>query len=279
VNEAASKCEYSDRIALREDFQIMDAANLMRQDWDERARKDAFHYIASWRKDWTPESFFQSGEEDYGRFVAPIFDRWRWESQDKAMLELGCGAGRMTRSFARRFSRVYAFDISKEMLGHAKALFPEASNINWILGNGFDLSGLGDETVDFAFSYIVLQHMPEPPFAVRYIREMLRVLKPGGMFLFQFNSVPKMTMNWKGQLAWRIVDFPWALGFRQASRRVASLLGLPPDIAGKSWRGAPLDVKMVRETVETAGATVKELSGEKTPMTWCCGLKSRAMVQ
>jgi hypothetical protein len=36
---------------------------------------------------------------------------------------------------------------------------------------------------------------------------------------------------------------------------------------------------MVRETVETAGATVKELSGEKTPMTWCCGLKSRAMVQ
>jgi len=257
----------------------MDAANLMRQDWDERARKDAFHYIASWRKDWTPESFFQSGEEDYRRFVAPVFDRWPWEPQGKAMLELGCGAGRMTRSFAQRFSRVHAFDISKEMLGHARALFSEASNVDWILGNGFDLSGLGDETVDFAFSYIVLQHMPEPSFAVRYIREMLRVLKPGGMFLFQFNSEPKMNMNWKGQLAWRIVDFPWALGFRQASRGIASLLGLPPDIAGKSWRGASLDVKMVRETVEAAGATVKEMAGEKTPMTWCCGLKSRAEAQ
>jgi SAM-dependent methyltransferase len=248
----------------------------MRQDWDERARKDAFHYIASWRKDWTPESFFQSGEEDYGRLVAPVFDRRRWEPQGKAMLELGCGAGRMTRSFARRFSRVYAFDISKEMLGHAKTLFPEASNVDWILGNGFDLSGLGDESVDFAFSYIVLQHMPEPSFAVRYIREMLRVLKPGGMFLFQFNSELKMNMNWKGQLAWRIVDFPWALGFRQASRGVAALLGLPPNIAGKSWRGGSLDFKLVREAVETAGAAVKEMAGEKTPMTWCCGLKSRA---
>jgi len=257
----------------------MDTANLMRQDWDERARKDAFHYIASWRSDWTPESFFQSGEEDYQRFVAPALDRYGWEMQNKAMLELGCGAGRMTRSFAQRFIDVYAFDISSEMLDHARALFPEVSNIRWILGNGSDLSALADETVDFAFSYIVLQHMPEPKFAIRYIREMLRVLKPDGLFLFQFNSVPRMTMNWKGRLAWRIVDFPWALGFRRASRRVASLLGLPPDIAGKSWRGASLDVNAVRETVEMAGAEVREITGAETPMTWCCGLKLRKNVQ
>lgn len=257
----------------------MDTTDLMRQDWDERARKDAFHYIASWRKDWTPESFFQSGEEDYQQLVAPVLERAAWDPLGKAMLELGCGAGRMTRSFARRFSRVHAFDISKEMLGHARALFPEASTVDWVLANGTDLSGLADESVDFAFSYIVLQHMPEPVFALRYIREMLRVLKPGGMFLFQFNSVPKMTMNWKGRLAWRIVDFPWALGFRQTSRGMATLLGLPPDIAGKSWRGASLDVRAVRETVEGAGARVEEVTGEETPMTWCSGVKLRAKTQ
>ncbi len=256
-----------------------DTTDLMRQDWDERARKDAFHYIASWRKDWTPESFFQSGEEDYQRLVAPIFDRWKWEAKGKSMLELGCGAGRMTRSFAQRFSHVYAFDISKEMLGHAKALFPGASNVDWILGNGTDLSGLADETVDFAFSYIVLQHMPEPEFAIRYVREMLRVLKPGGLFLFQFNSVPKMTMNWKGRLAWGMVDAPWTLGFRQVSRGVASLLGLSPDMAGKSWRGASLSVKMVRATVESTDSTVEEMTGENLPMTWCCGMKSRTSAQ
>jgi SAM-dependent methyltransferase len=257
----------------------MNTADLMRQDWDQRAREDAFHYIASWRKDWTPESFFESGEEDYRRLVAPVFDRFHYDPQGKSMLELGCGAGRMTKSFAQRFTRVSAFDISKEMLGHAKALFPEASNVSWALGNGTDLSGLGDESVDFAFSYIVLQHMPEPAFAHRYIREMIRVLKPGGMFLFQFNSVPQMTMNWKGRLAWGIVDFPWALGFRQVSRGVASMLGLSPEIAGKSWRGAALDVKKVQETIENAGARVMGTTGEDTPMTWCCGLKSRAIAQ
>ena len=251
----------------------MNTTDLMRKDWDERARKDAFHYIASWRADWSPELFFQSGEEDYSKLVAPAFERMGWGYQWKMMLELGCGAGRMTRSFADRFSRVYAVDISSEMLGRAKSLLPGASNIEWILGNGVDISGVASETVDFAFSYIVLQHMPEPLFALRYISEMLRVLKPGGIFLFQFNSVPTMTMNWKGRLAWGIVDFPWALGFRQVSRGIASLMGLPPDIAGKSWRGASIKVNVVRELIESEGATVKEITGENTPMAWCLGLK------
>ncbi len=82
-------------------------------------------------------------------------------------------------------------------------------------------------------------------------------------------------MNWKGRLAWRIVDFPWSLGFRKLSQGVASMLGLSPEMAGKSWRGASLDVTMVHETLETSGAVVKEMTGEQTPMTWCCGLKSR----
>ena len=208
--------------------------------------------------------------------VAGFFTHLGWGTprQDDA----GTGLRRWTDDsefFRSDFPAVYRFRYFQRDVGPCEDPFSrKLLDVEWILGNGIDLSGLGDETVDFAFSYIVLQHMPEPSFAVRYIREMLRVLKPGGMFLFQFNSVPRMTMNWKGRLAWRIVDLPWTLGFRQVSRGVASLLGLPPDIAGKSWRGASLDSKVVRETIETAGAVVKEMVGEKTPMTWCCGLKS-----
>jgi SAM-dependent methyltransferase len=253
----------------------MNTAHLMREDWDERARRDAFHYIASWRKDWDPESFFQSGEEDYDRFVAPVSGRSHWEPEGKSMLELGCGAGRMTRSFARRFSSVIAFDISAEMLSHARALSPELSNVTWTLGNGTDFSGVADGYVDFVFSYIVLQHMPTPDFAFHYIQEMLRVLKPGGEFLFQFNSVPRMTMNWKGRMVWRLVDLPWALGLRGVSRAVASLFGLPPEIAGKSWRGASLNVAAVGKTIEDAGGRVEEMIEPGTPMTWCRGSKSR----
>jgi len=53
--------------------------DFMRRDWDERARKDAFHCIATWRQDWDPEPFFASGEEDYRRFVEAVFERWQWE--------------------------------------------------------------------------------------------------------------------------------------------------------------------------------------------------------
>jgi len=82
--------------------------NAMRREWDTRARKDAFHYIASWRKDWDVSAFLKSGEEDYERLVAPVLERLGFSPDGKTMLELGCGAGRMTRSFAGRFGRVLA---------------------------------------------------------------------------------------------------------------------------------------------------------------------------
>ncbi len=50
----------------------MGLAESMRQDWDARAQKDAFFYIASWRKDWGVGDFLKSGEEDYQRLVAPF---------------------------------------------------------------------------------------------------------------------------------------------------------------------------------------------------------------
>jgi ubiquinone/menaquinone biosynthesis C-methylase UbiE len=254
-------------------------AETMRQDWDERARKDAFRYIASWRDDWTEESFFQSGEDDYLRLVAPILERLRWDPKGKAMVELGCGAGRITRSFAQRFSRVYACDISTEMLKHAKALLPRVSNIEWILGNGTDLLGLGDGSVDFAFSYIVLHHMPGRDLALAYIREMLRLLKDDGFFLFQFSTLRAATMNWKGRMAWRLVDIPNSLGLRGLSRGITSALGLPIELAGRSWRGTTLDVAAVRDAVSASGGSVEEVTGEGTAMTWCSGRKSRTQRQ
>ncbi len=92
----------------------------MRRDWDERAKRDAFLYIASWRKDWDEASFFESGEQDYLRLVQPILQKLQFDPEEKSMAELGCGAGRMTKSFAKRFKSVSAVDISAEMQSRAK---------------------------------------------------------------------------------------------------------------------------------------------------------------
>ena len=72
----------------------MGLAESMREDWDARARKDAFFYVASWRKEWDVDDFLKSGEEDYQRLVVPFLSRYGFSPEGKTMLELGCGAGR-----------------------------------------------------------------------------------------------------------------------------------------------------------------------------------------
>ena len=250
----------------------------MRRDWDERARKNAYHYIASWRREWDRESFLHSGEEDFQRLVAPALSRCGLPTEGRTMLELGCGAGRMTHTFARRFERVYAFDPSPEMLRRAREMHHNRSNILWLLSNGTDLSCVASESLELVFSYLVLQHLPEESLAFRYIQEMLRVLRPGGGFLFQFNAGFQPTMNWRGRMAWGVVDALWSMRLGHVSRTVASLFGFDSCAAGKSWRGAALHAQRIVEVATVAGGDVREIAGANTPMAWCCGVKSEKRV-
>lgn len=251
----------------------MNVTEMMRRDWDERARRNAFHYIASWKQEWDVESFLASGESDYTTLVAPVLERCKVPATGEVMIEVGCGAGRMTRSFARRYAHVIALDISSEMLQRARRINAEQQSILWVQLGGADLSFLAASTADFLFSYLVLQHLPSEDLVFGYIREFLRVLRPGGAFLFQFNGSHKPTMNWRGRLAWSTIDVLWAARLTWLSKAMASSMGLDPTAAGKTWRGAAIDGKRIVSILGSLGGEVRELSGEATPMAWCCGVK------
>ena len=45
------------------------------------------------------------------------------------VLEIGCGAGRVTRALASVFGEVYAVDISGEMVRHARAALADLPNV------------------------------------------------------------------------------------------------------------------------------------------------------
>jgi ubiquinone/menaquinone biosynthesis C-methylase UbiE len=251
-------------------------AESMRQEWDARARKDTFYYIASWRKDWDVSGFFESGQEDYERLVSPTLDRIGFSPAGKAMLELGCGAGRMTHVFATRFGRVFALDVSAEMLDRARKMAQYAGNVEWMQANGLDLREVASESVNFSFSYLVLQHLPDEKTVCGYVHELLRILKESGICFFQFNGMTKPTMNWKGHLAWKVIDGLWSINLPAISRFLARMLSFDPDMAGKSWHGTAITTKRVIEAVNAAGGTVLEISGEGTPMAWCCATKRLA---
>lgn len=159
----------------------------MRLEWDERARENAYHYVASGREEWSEEEFDLSGRASTEHVVLADLARIAGGRDPKQMsvLEIGCGAGRMTRPLAEIFGRVYAVDVSGEMLARARARLAHVENISWIQTDGVDLKALGDVQLDFALSYIVFQHIPDIEVIRGYIREVALRLKPGALFKFQ----------------------------------------------------------------------------------------------
>ncbi len=156
----------------------------MKQDWNQRANEDAMHYILTDNANWSSQEFFASGEEDVKRFVDPFLQKYEIE-QPGILLELGCGIGRLTSSLSKRFTHVDAIDLSEEMIRRAREIHVDKSNITFIVNNGKDLSCCESEKYDMVFSYIVLQHIPDPNIVYQYFKEFGRVLRKNGLFLLQ----------------------------------------------------------------------------------------------
>src|SRR5260370_36562151 len=93
----------------------------MRQDWDACARENAKHYVSTSRTTWNDDDFFRSGTEEVRELVEKhCADICRGHAPAQMrILEIGCGAGRMTVALSRIFGRVDAVDISPEMIGQA----------------------------------------------------------------------------------------------------------------------------------------------------------------
>jgi ubiquinone/menaquinone biosynthesis C-methylase UbiE len=159
----------------------------MRIDWDERAKENARYYVNTDRDQWNDEEFFQSGEDTVRAEILTDMTnicQGKDPSQMK-VLEIGCGAGRVTRALAKLFGEVYAVDVSGEMVEQARRALQTSRNARVFQNNGRDLSVLGNIEVDFAFSCIVFQHIPSKTVIEGYVREVNRLLRPGGLFKFQ----------------------------------------------------------------------------------------------
>src|SRR2546425_9186696 len=94
----------------------------MRRDWDERARQNALHYIATGRTDWTMPEFLESGRQTVEGFIlSDMFNVCQdKQPQDMRVLEVGCGAGRITDALAQIFGEVHGVDVSGEMVKMAR---------------------------------------------------------------------------------------------------------------------------------------------------------------
>jgi len=158
----------------------------MRQDWDARARENARYYVATSRTDWTDDEFFASGEQAVREDILTDMTNICQGKDPAAMriLEIGCGAGRLTRAFSKVFGEVHAVDVSGEMVAQARLALADRPNAHIYQNNGCDLTVVPPLEFDFAYSAIVFQHIPSREIIENYVREVHRLLRPGALFKF-----------------------------------------------------------------------------------------------
>ena len=106
------------------------------------------------------------------------------------VLEIGCGAGRLTRALSSIFGEVHAVDVSSEMLARARAALHDRPNVTLYQNSGCDLVVVPPLVFDFAYSSLVFQHIPSREVIDTYVREVHRLLRPGALFKFQVQGHP-----------------------------------------------------------------------------------------
>lgn len=204
--------------------------------WDEKARENPYWYVSSFvdYADSDVDSFWASGASIWAEVKAQTGYVPR---RSHVAVEIGCGVGRITRAMARELGAVHAFDISRAMIERAARNAPENARFHW--SDGATLRPIDSGSADLVLAYLVFQHLPNQAVYARYLKEMVRVAKPGGMIAF--TTSPR---NWKALLLpllraraylaqWRDATGPRGLhrsewvGIRPSARSTRRLCSIP----------------------------------------------------
>jgi SAM-dependent methyltransferase len=154
--------------------------------WDHLARHNALGAILT--KDgelavWNADEFFATGRADVDRFMAQL-SRLAPSAPRTSALDFGCGVGRITRALSEHFDEVVGVDVAPSMLQRARALNAGIPHCRFVLNRARHLRCFASGSFAVVYCRLVLQHV-RPALARRYIPELVRVLAPGGVLMFQ----------------------------------------------------------------------------------------------
>jgi SAM-dependent methyltransferase len=117
------------------------------------------------------------------------------------------------------------------------------------------LTGVETGSADLVLSFTVFQHISDVAVTERYIAEAGRVLKPGGLFVFQWNNEP-------GALRWRV-----------RSTVLSTLQRLKIKAEDKqrndaAFLGTKVSLERITRALEAGGMRLRGTRGEGTLFAW-----------
>lgn len=153
-------------------------------DWQRNAEIDAFGVILVdpiyYGGKWDVAEFFATGEEEIGR-VFKFMERKSIIVPTGPFLDFGCGIGRITKALRKKYGNGFGIDIAPKMIELACEY---VDGVEFFVNQTDSLGQFSDNSIGFIYSHIVLQHIPNI-YQKRYLEEFLRILKPGGLAVFQ----------------------------------------------------------------------------------------------
>ncbi|GHH48741.1 methyltransferase domain-containing protein [Lentzea cavernae] len=159
----------------------------VRETWEHLGSTDPYWAVLTEREHAGGDAralFFESGRHEV-QSVADFLARHGKSIGDVAV-DFGCGVGRLSIALAERCKEVSGVDVAASMLEEARANNPHGDRVRFIHNDASTLP-FEDDTVDFVLSLITLQHIP-PRLSLRYLLEMIRIVRPGGHLVFQLPS-------------------------------------------------------------------------------------------
>ena len=164
----------------------------LQKHWDEFGKVDPLWAILSAPGTeggrWKLGEFFATGREEI-KSVLDYVKVHNGSVPEGSALDFGCGVGRLTQALCPFFAKVTGVDIAPAMLEQANQLNQFPGQCSFVLNARDDLRILEDRTQAFIYTSRVLQHM-SPAYSKSYIKDFLRILKPGGILVFQLTEGP-----------------------------------------------------------------------------------------
>jgi SAM-dependent methyltransferase len=151
------------------------------------ARRDSIpiveHNLANYDSEWSAREY--SRTVGLSPIETTLVDRY-FRPAPADILDIGCGAGRTSAALHARGYRVVAVDLSESLLSIARS---RHSGIDFRLMDASRLA-LDDGAFDAAlFSYNGIDCLYPEASRTECMREVARVLKPGGVFMFSSHNL------------------------------------------------------------------------------------------